>query len=107
MAYTTNTNTMHQVRNQTIGQVVSDAGAAADTLFVTGYLPRVVRFINLTDRITIEWFEGMAADSAIQTVAAGTRTLITTAGITVAQNGFSVKAATLIASKTFTYEAIG
>lgn len=107
MAYTTNTNTMHQVRNHTIGQTVSDGGAAADTNFVTGYLPRVVRFINLTDRITLEWFEGMAADSALQTVAAGTRTLITTSGITPTANGFTVKAATLIASKTFTYEAIG
>lgn len=107
MAYTTNTNSMHQVRNNTIGQVVSDAGAAADTTFVIGYRPRVVRFINLTDRSTLEWFEGMADDSALLTVAAGTRTLITTAGVTPTQNGFSIKAASLVASKTYTYEAIG
>lgn len=107
MAYTTNTNSMHQVRNQTIGQVVSDAGAAADTLFVTGYRPRVVRFINLTDRSTIEWFEGMADDSALLTVAAGTRTLVTSSGVTPSASGFTIKAATLIASKTYTYEAIG
>jgi len=107
MAYTINTNTMHQVRNQTIGQVTSDAGAAADTLFVTGYRPRVVRFINLTDRSTIEWFEGMADDSAILTVAAGTRTLVTSSGVTPSASGFTIKAATLVASKVFTYEAIG
>lgn len=107
MAYTTNTNSMHQVRNNTIGQVVSDAGAAADTIFVIGYRPRVVRFINLTDRSTLEWFEGMADDSALLTVAAGTRTLITTAGVTPTQNGFTIKAASLVASKTYTYEAIG
>lgn len=107
MAYTTNTNSMHQVRNNTIGQVVSDAGAAADTTFVIGYRPRVVRFINLTDRSTLEWFEGMADDSALLTVAAGTRTLITAAGVTPTQNGFTIKAASLVASKTYTYEAIG
>lgn len=107
MALTTNTNSMHQVRNHNIGQVVTDAVANVDTQFITGFLPRKVTFINLTDRSRLEWFEGMAADSAILTVAAGTTTLITTAGITPLQNGFSVKAATLVASKTYTYEAIG
>lgn len=107
MAYTTNTNSMHQVRNYTVGQVVSDAGAAADTLFVTGFRPRVVKFVNLTDRSTIEWYEGMADDSAVLTVAAGTRTLVTSSGVTPSASGFTIKAATLVASKTYAYEAIG
>lgn len=109
MALTTSTVSHHQVRNQSLGQVTTDAGAAADTTFTVGYAPRIVRFINLTDRITLEWYEGMAADSAIQTVAAGTRTLITTAGITAnaTLNGFSVKAASIPASKVFSYETVG
>jgi len=109
MALTTNTVSHHQVRNQSLGRVVTDAGAAADTTFVVGYAPRIVRFINLTDGNMLEWFEGMAADSAVQTTAAGARSLITTAGITAnaTLNGFSVKAASIPASKTFTYETVG
>jgi hypothetical protein len=109
MALTTNMNTAHQVRNHTVGQVVSDAGAAVDSSFGVGYIPRVVRFVNITDRVKLEWFEGMAPDSAIRTDATGASTLITTAGITAnyALNGFSVKAAAIPASKTFTYETIG
>ena len=109
MALTTNFNTAHQVRNHTVGQVVSDAATAVDTTFNVGYAPRVVRFHNITDRISLEWLEGMAADSAIRTDAAGARTLITAAGITAnaVLNGFSVKAAAIPASKSFAYEVIG
>lgn len=109
MALTTSTVSHHQVRNEALGRVVTDAATAADTTFTVGFSPRIVRFINLTDRITLEWYEGMAADSAIMTVAAGTRTLITTEGITAnaTLNGFSVKAASIPASKVFSYEAVG
>lgn len=109
MALTTNFNTAHQVRNHTIGQVVSDAATAVDTTFNVGYSPRRVRFINVTDRITLDWYEGMAPDSALRTDATGAGTLITTAGITAnaVLNGFSVKAAAIPASKTFIYEVVG
>jgi len=49
-----------------------------------------VKVLNVTSRDQYEWFEGMAAASAVKTVAAGTRTLITTLGITVAANKFTV-----------------
>lgn len=107
MALTTNTQTASQVRNVAIGRVVSDAGAAAATTFICGFIPRIVRFRNLTDRISTEWYEGMAAASGILTVAAGTVTLETVNGITVTANGFTVTAATIVASKTFAWEAIG
>jgi len=109
MAFTTNTNTMHQVRNHTIGQVVTDAATAVDATFVVGYTPRAVHFINITDGSMLEWYEGMADNSAVQTTAAGARSLITTNGITAnaTLNGFSLKAASLLASKTYRYETIG
>lgn len=107
MALTTNTQSSHQVRNQAVGVIVTDAGAAADTTITVGFLPRVVRFHNITDRISDEWFEGMAAFNALHTIAAGTRTLETTNGISVGLNGFTVKAATILASKTYAWEAIG
>lgn len=109
MALTTSVVSHHQVRNDSIGRVVTDAGAAADTTFVVGYAPRYVRYINLTDGNQLEWFEGMAPDSAIQTTAAGAASLITTNGITANAilNGFSVKAASIPASKTLTYQTIG
>ncbi|MFM7013261.1 MAG: hypothetical protein ACKO0Z_28680 [Betaproteobacteria bacterium] len=110
MALTTNTqsNAM-SVANHAVGMIVTDAGAAADTTIQLGFVPRVVRFHNITDRISDEWYEGMSAYNAIHTVAAGTRTLETTNGISVnaSGNSFTVKAATIPASKTFVWEAVG
>jgi hypothetical protein len=63
--------------------------------------------VNLTDRVEVEWFEGMAC---LKTAAAGTRTLETTnGGITVDDKGFRVlqnaTLAAVLASKTCYYEA--
>lgn len=109
MALTTNTSTQAMgVVNRAVGRVVTDSGTAADTSFTCGFIPRIVRFYNLTDRTIDEWFEGMAAYSSLHTVAAGTVTLETTNGISVGTDGtFTVKAATIVASKTFAWEAIG
>lgn len=108
MALTTNTqvNSMGVVNHAT-GKIVSDGGAAAATTITLGFAPRVVRFHNLTDRISDEWYEGMASASALHTVAAGTRTLETTNGIAVSGNTFTLTATTMVASKTFYWEAIG
>ena len=108
MALTTNTqsNAMGVV-NHAVGQIVTDSGSAADTTITIGFTPRVVRFHNLTDRISDEWYEGMSAYNSLHTVAAGTRTLETTNGISVSGSTFTVKAATILASKSFYWEAIG
>lgn len=70
-----------------VGRDVFDATAitAADyALFSVGFTPKYVAFENVTDRIKVEWYEGMAADTCIKTAAAGTRTLETTnLGITI------------------------
>lgn len=60
-----------------------DAGAPAAATFYPGFKPRYVAVVNETDRITWEWREGNQAAHSVQTVAAGTRTLITAAGMTV------------------------
>lgn len=107
-----------------VGRIVLDATAitAGDYLLVEcGFTPKYVQFVNVTDRIGVEWYEGMAADTCIKSAAAGTRTLETTnKGITICDSSgvantegrcFMVSQnatlAVIAASKTLTYRAIG
>jgi stage V sporulation protein SpoVS len=112
MALTVNTQTQAGgVVNQSVGQVTTDAGAAADTAITLGFVPRYVQWVDRTNRITLEWFEGMAANSAIRTVAAGTRTLDVSAGITVSAPSsgaltFTIKAADIAVSSSFSWRAM-
>lgn len=100
---------------QAFGKVAYDSTAitAADSTRVEcGFQPRYVRWENATDRTSIEWFEGMAANTCIKTIAAGTRTLETTnGGITVDKQGFRVlqnaTLAAILASKTCYWTARG
>jgi len=104
---------------QHVGKDVFDATAivAADSVSVTcGFLPRYIVWENVTDRIKGEWYEGMAANSCIKTVAAGTRTLEVTGGnggitINADNRGFSVlqnaTLALILASKTCQWMAYG
>lgn len=113
MALTTNKQTQAgSVVNHAVGQVVTDAGAAADSTFDPGFVPRYIQWVDRTNRITLEWYEGMAANSAIRTVAAGTRTLDVSSGITVldgsnGSRGFTIKAADIGASASFSWRAYG
>lgn len=114
MALTTNTQTQAAgVVNMSVGQVVTDGGAAVDTTIPLGFTPRYVQWVDRTNRITLEWYEGMAANSAIRTVAAGTRTLDVSSGITVnsptsaAGTSFTIKAADIAASSSFSWRAHG
>ena len=67
-----------------------DTGTVKEFDFTTGFKPRYVRVVNVTSKDMLEWYEGMADASAIKTVAAGTRTLITTLGITPLVNGITI-----------------
>ena len=59
----------------------ADSITAADFLQQeVGFTPRYIRVWNVTDRVSIEWFEGMAANTALKTAAAGTQTLETSNG---------------------------
>ena len=70
-----------------VGRVVFDGTSitAADyAVYSVGFTPRYVRFQNITDRISVERFEGMTADTCLKTAAAGTKTIETTnLGITI------------------------
>ena len=107
-----------------VGRLVFDATAivATDSVLMTlGFTPKYIAVENVTDRVKIEWYEGMAANTCIKTAAAGTRTLETTnGGITVCDsdgtanvNGryFAVlqnaTLAVILASKTITWMAQG
>lgn len=68
-------------RNFTTGRITFDATAITATDYVVqqlGFVPKYIKLINVTDRIIVEWFEGMAQDTCIKTAAAGTVTLETT-----------------------------
>lgn len=95
------------VLNYAVGKIVTSAAAAAAATITLGFVPRYVKFVNLTDRITDEWYEGMASASSLHTVAAGTLTLEATNGIAVSGSSFTLTATTLVASKTYYWEAQG
>jgi hypothetical protein len=105
------TNTSQQaggILNHTTGVAVTSSGAASATAFTCGFIPRVVRWINVTDSIMHEWYYGMTGPGAIKTVLNGTRSLETTNGITVGTDGtFTVAAAIIVASKSHVWEAFG
>jgi hypothetical protein len=107
MALTTNTrsNSMGVV-NFASGAMVSDAGAAEAATINLGFVPRSVKFVNLTDRISYEYHEGQAAGDSLKTVAAGTRT-IDSGVLTVSGSDVTISAAGMIASKSFAWEAQG
>ncbi len=67
-----------------------DTGTAAAFKITTGFKPRYVKVVNEASGDIEEWFEGMADAEAMKRVAAGTAAMITTLGITVAEDGFTV-----------------
>lgn len=104
------------------GRIVLDATSitAADELLVeVGFTPKYIEFVNLTDRIKVEWYEGMAANTCLKTAAAGTGTLETTnGGITICDSSGNANVdgrcfkvaqnatlAVIAASKTLTWRA--
>lgn len=96
------------VVNRCVMAFTTDAVAAADTTFDFGFKPREVKFVNITDRLTYEWVEGMPATNTVDTAAAGTRTLGVASTIVVNAVGtVTVKAAAMVASKSFYVVATG
>jgi hypothetical protein len=113
MALTTNTQEVSAgVVNHSSGLLVNDAGGAVSVTLNVGFLPRVFRVVNITDRITYEWYTGMTNPGAVKTAAAGTRTLETTEGVTMGTAALgtggqvTIPATIILASKTFAWEAI-
>ena len=90
--------------NSAFGKITLDATAITATSYLAiqvGFTPKYFCFVNATDRITVEWYEGMAEDTCIKTAAAGTRTLETTnKGISLATPSSSTAAVTDAAART-------
>ncbi len=97
------------------GKVVFDSTSIVATEYARiecGFQPRFVEWENLTDRIKVEWNEGMTTSQCLKTVAAGTRTLDTTAlAVVVDAKGFRIlqdaTLAAILASKTCYWRAYG
>ena len=96
------------VVNEAINVFATDAVAAVDTTFNFGFRPRKLEFINLTDRLTHEVFDGMTSGYMLKTIAAGTRTLEVAGGPVINADGtVTVPAALMVASKSFVFVARG
>lgn len=106
MTATTNTQTnSNGVAYVATGKIIQDATAAAALTLTLGFVPRYFKLVNLTDRITDEWFEGMASASSLHAVAAGTQTLEATNGIAISGTSVTFTATTMVASKTYYWVA--
>ena len=66
--------------NRAVGSFI-DTGTVKQSAFRLGFVPRYIKLVNATDRISYEWFEGMAAGYVLKTAAAGAATLETSGGI--------------------------
>ena len=85
-----NTISHDHVRNVAEVQISESGVTPAAVQVDVGFQPRFVKAENISERVGLEWHENMAAAAALKSVAAGTRTQITTLGITVGSTGFTV-----------------
>jgi len=91
------------------GLAKTDSGAASVSTFTPGFNPRYIKWVNVTDGIMHEWYEGMSVTAqSIKTIIDGTRSLETTDVIKNPGDGtFTVTAAIIVASKTHVWQAFG
>ena len=113
MAITVNTQqTSSGVVNHSTGFLTNDAGGAVAVSLAVGFVPRMFEIVNITDRIGYKWIAGMTSPSSIKTIATGVRTLEgaespTIGTIALGTDGtVSVPATIILASKSFTWEAV-
>jgi hypothetical protein len=90
----------------------TDAGTATAQTFNFGFIPRLVRVMNLTGLIFDEWVEGMAPATSVHAIAAGTTTLEPVHGVTVSTTDptkgmVTLDATTMVASSVFAIVAFG
>lgn len=83
MAITASASSAANMLRMANGSYLDDAASPAAAAISLGFKPRYIRVENATDRILLEWWEGMTTAHAVKTVAIGTRTLETSGGITV------------------------
>ena len=90
-----------------------DTGTVANTPMVitTGFRPRYVKVINTNGSgdVMMEWYEGMTAAYGVKTAIDGVRSMITSLGVTVANDGFTFGVDTdlNVSSEQLHWQAIG
>jgi len=91
-----------------IGRYYDTDTAAAFNIYC-GFQPRYVRVVNLTDRVSMEWFQGMTSATGVRKEAGGTFTVVAALGITPLANGFTVGLDTKlnVHTKQLTWIAMG
>lgn len=96
------------------GSYFDDAASPIAAVITLGFKPRFIRIDNVTDRISIVWYQGMSetSNTGVKTAAAGTRTLETTnQGVLVSGNSFTISnnatLAVLAQNKQLRWFAIG
>lgn len=90
MAVTITKQDESQIRNVATGRITNTTTAAALGGFSIGFSPRYVCVVNVSERVQLEFYAGMPQAYSLKTVAAGTRTLASSLGITCSASGFSV-----------------
>jgi hypothetical protein len=111
MAITSTQSEASGITNVAIGRYL-DTGTVAAFKLTTGFKPRYVCVQNLTATtglVKVEWYEGMTAGTGLKTAIDGTRSIISTLGITVAVDGFTVGLDTdlVYTSEQLSWMAIG
>jgi hypothetical protein len=76
------TNVGASVYNFAVGHISTDAAAATAQTIQLGFLPRKIKFVNLTDQITDQWYEDMAEDNLQVAIAGIAAQLDTDSGVT-------------------------
>lgn len=110
MAIDTATSQDGGVSNLACGSFTGDGTITTVTL---GFQPRRVELINVTDRISQVWQEGMAATTTLNTAADGVRTantsslLVPRTASADGYRGFSVAAAAAVNAKAYVWSAWG
>lgn len=61
----------------TTGSWLDNVASPAAAVINLGWNPRYFKWLDATNRVQWEWFDGMAQGTSLKTVAAGTRTLDT------------------------------
>lgn len=82
MAITATINAAIAANKMAFGKYLDSAGSPADAAIDLGFVPSYIKFVNLTDRISYEYFEGMTDDHALKIAVDGTATHETSNGFT-------------------------
>jgi hypothetical protein len=103
-------NQAESICNYASQKVVTDATAAADYTVTVGFVPRYIRWLNVTDAVQWEWLDGMSLTAQTMKLnGTGPTYALGTTDVIVNNNDgtFTVKANIIVASKTHVWQAWG